>query len=422
MVPNVSRSIFSGQSNDEIISRVAYSLEFAKNTIQHLIIDGHYPSENDPWYAKPEKIIAETSFLLVFAKAVSDNKAIYQKYNALANIISPLARSKSFLINICLKPTLALDYATAHICLDYAGFPDPNFDRILADSLNSIAHKGIERLPYRELEQAWLYSIWKKIEIPKNFKKWIRLSVLYKTVDIFSESTDGVYALTHAIIYAAFDKIDIPKSQIEKVINLVESLLIRYIDEQNYDIAGELLMAWPLFGRKYSPVAEFGLHCLLYIESRVGFMPAPGLDLSKINVENINQRRSYIYSHNYHTVCVLGLLGSTLLKEISTISENCIKMTSSRELFAELEEEILSDQSVHWVEVYKQLDEQKKQTLFPWLYHVILFRSIKRKNYKKASQIIQQTKNIGRSNNILFVQTNQLLMRLSRHATIITEP
>lgn len=231
-----------------LVKRLAYSLTFAKNTLKHLIIDGHPASEEAPWFVKNEKIIAETAFLIAFSKKNRRYSEVDKAFKEVIEVLEPLARSESMLLNICLKPGLALDYAQAHICLNYAGYPNAKFDNALCAALESSTANSIERTPYRMMEKEWLKQIWNKGN-EANINFWTQLSCLNHPVDIFSETSDGAYSISHAVMYGAFGIRKIPGIELDVLFQMIESLLIRYLDEQDYDIAGELLMAWPLLER-----------------------------------------------------------------------------------------------------------------------------------------------------------------------------
>ncbi|MCP2937535.1 hypothetical protein NK983_33055, partial [Salmonella enterica subsp. enterica serovar Typhimurium] len=77
-----------------------------------------------------------------------------------------------------------------------------------------------------------------------------------------------------------FDREAVVPLPLDELTGYLESWLIIYIDREDYDIAGELLLAWTLTGRPFNDVALFAWHCLQHIEQRVGFLPAPNLDLN----------------------------------------------------------------------------------------------------------------------------------------------
>lgn len=328
----------------------------------------------------------------------------------LVAVLQPLARSKAMQLNICLKPALALDYAHAHICLHYAGYPDEKMDNILSTALKSMAFEGIERTPYRMMEREWLMRIWNN-QYTGNTRFWIPLSNLEHPVDLFNESTDGAYAVTHAVMYAAFGGNSIPGIETDTLFEIIESLLVRYIDEQNYDIAGELLVAWALLLKNMSAAAAFALDCIFKIEARVGFLPSPGLDRSMIDDKDQQTRRTYIYSINYHTALVMGLLCSSLLENTKKQEPITNEYSYSKELRTALHTELHSGKDVHWKEFFFLLDASQQEALTPWLYQLCLTRWIKEKKYGKVKELLELNNNELEAL-VISRQAHELLERL----------
>lgn len=396
-----------------IADRLVYSLEFAIKTIQHLIIDGHSAPENAEWFVRPEKIIAEAAFLMVFAKAGDSFPEVKEGMDKLYKLLEPLARSKTVLTNICLKPALALDYAHAHICLSYLGYSNSIFDKVLLDILKE--EKKTERTPYRMLEQEWLLLLWKG---SNNFEKnpfWEKYSSMNFELDIFSESSDGVYSLTHAIMYSFFAKDSSPVIDINKIIMEIESLLIIYMDKQDYDIVGELLLAWALTQKPYSPIALFALDCIIRIEKRVDFLPAPNLDMAMIEGKELNERRTYIYSINYHTAFVMGLLLGGLIKSYESYNPHFDpdKSCKNHDLKRILHSEIVKEKQAHWMEFFGLLDNENKEKLFPWVFQAFLFRKIRQHEYGLVKKLIDRSEDCGLSKTMMVKQAKELLNRLA---------
>ena len=401
------------------VERLTYALDFATRTIRHLIVEGHSAPESDPWHVRPEKIITESAFLIVYAKASISHTEVAKAIINLYKLVEPLARSKATLTNICLKPALALDYAHAHICLSYAGFPNTYFDSVIENVLNH--KKNIERTPYRMLEQEWLYSIWKNTDNKNEIEFWTKLSCLNHSKDIFSESTDGVYALTHAVMYTYFTEKPSVIVDMDKLLSELEGLLIIYMDRQDYDIAGELLIAWALTNKPFSNLAIFALKCLIYIEKRVGFLPAPNLDLNLIEGKDQIERRTYIYSLNYHTVFVMGLLFASLLKNYKSLKIKTNRPNDFSKLNKYLNTELQKEKQVHWMEYFSTLNKEEKSELLPWIYQALLARKIKLHKYDAVKKMIDFSKGSYLEKFIITKQADELLNRLEYFSLIDSE-
>lgn len=403
-------------SDAYLAERLCYALDFAKRALTHLIVEGHSAPEDAPWYVRPEKLIAETGLLMVYARAAQGYSGVANALNALADVLEPLARSKAVLGNICLKPALALDYACAHICLSYLGRPNALFDEALAGALES--GNQTERTPYRMLEQAWLMRLWNGTNKPEENALWTKLGCMNHRPDLFSESSDDVYATTHAAMYLFFHGETPAAVEVESLIDRIESWLVIYMDKQDYDIAGELLLAWSLTGKPFSAKALFALHCLVKIEARVGFLPAPNLNPGMIEEREPDERRTYIYSVNYHTAFVMGLLCAGLLAQVSPHDTVASEVIHNVEWGAMLKRELNAGKHAHWMDYYKSLDASQQEVLMPWLYETLLVRMLRDYRYDAVEKLLSNAKGTAFENALIYRQAASLLERIALMAKI----
>lgn len=394
-----------------LTARLAYSLGFAKRAITHLIHEGRQGPEDAPWYAQPDKLVAETGLLMVYAREGARYAEVSVALGELAESMEPLARSKAVLGNICLKPALALDYGCAHICLSYLGYRHAVFD----DAIVGAQRHGlaVERLPYRMLEQAWLRRLHNGKSHEEDFALWAGMSCLHLVPDLFNESTDAVYALTHALMYVCFDREAVVPLPLDELTGYLESWLIIYIDREDYDIAGELLLAWTLTGRPFNDVALFAWHCLQHIEQRVGFLPAPNLDLNLLEGRELTERRTYLYSVNYHTAYVMGLLCGKMLEAYDDFRSEAGVPVNHASFIHLLKDGLNQGRPAHWMEFYKSLESRQQQALVPWLYQALLAREVRAYRYQAVAQLLEAAKGSNLEHLALSQQAQQLLKRLS---------
>src|SRR5262249_33679062 len=150
---------------------------------------------------RPEKLIAETAFLLVGASTAARQHELDAQIEHLARLLIPHARSDRMLLGMCLEPAVALEYAQAHICLTRLGYRDPGVDRLLGQTLRAQARAGRERPPHRMLEQEWTTRSWKAARARRPNAQIARLSVLNHPIDLLTGSREDLYAFTHALMY-----------------------------------------------------------------------------------------------------------------------------------------------------------------------------------------------------------------------------
>ena len=183
--------------------RLCFALDIAKQTIECLAKDGYKDSEVPANNVRPEKVICETAILLYAASAASHHAEVSAAIGTVAKLLIPHARSTRMLLGVCLEPSLALDYAEAHICLSRLGYQDLQFDELLRQSRNAQAGFGRERVPHRVLEQRWIDGIWMESISGGSESKPSQalLSVLNQPIDVLGGSREDIYAFTHALMY-----------------------------------------------------------------------------------------------------------------------------------------------------------------------------------------------------------------------------
>jgi Domain of unknown function (DUF6895) len=137
---------------------------------------------------------------------------------------------------------------------------------------------------------------------------------------VLSRGLDEAYAFTHALMYVAdFSRCRrrLPRAR-AAITAEAEALLARCLDEENYDLGGEMLMTWPLAGAPWSAGATFGFRVLAALEDRDGMVPAPGAppanagkrDGTAVAGKPIDDER---LARGYHTAYVMGLLCAAAL-------------------------------------------------------------------------------------------------------------
>jgi hypothetical protein len=84
---------------------------------------------------------------------------------------------------------------------------------------------------------------------------------------------------------------------------------------EDYDLCGEVLLAWPLLGSRWSASASFAFRVLARVEDEVGFLPAPTTRLDRYRrLGRAEDRRRYVLATAYHTAYVLGVLCAMMLR------------------------------------------------------------------------------------------------------------
>jgi hypothetical protein len=213
-------------------------------------IDGYTDHETPAHSFGPEKVVAETAMLIYAASASRHRNPIATRIDDLARLLAPHARSQRVLVEIALHPALAFKFAVPHILLTKLGYLDTAFDDFLKSCVSASTRNAQDRAPSSSLERQWIRSLWSGLNSDAAWRAGLRNSVLNAPFDILGGLRTDAYAVTHLIMYCTdfgFRNRRLPRRR-SVLLGDAASLLARYVDAEDYDLAGELLLAWPLIG------------------------------------------------------------------------------------------------------------------------------------------------------------------------------
>src|SRR5579872_4860323 len=103
--------------------RLCHALHIARRAVEQLAETGYNDSTQVDGRIRPEKVISETAILLLAAAHTDGGGELQERIAELVSLIAPYARSRRMQLGMCLQPSLALDYAVAHLCLIRLGYP-----------------------------------------------------------------------------------------------------------------------------------------------------------------------------------------------------------------------------------------------------------------------------------------------------------
>ncbi len=190
----------------DLVRRLCGALDLARQAVERFAAKGYAAPADPAARVQPEKLIGETAILLHAASAAAAGRPrLRERIDALAHLLVPHARGERMMLGICLEPSVALDYAEAHILLSALGYRDAHFDALLRQCMTSQAGAGRERVPHRALEQQWIAGIWRHC-VPEARGRASRRAldlVLKRPLDVLSRGLDEAYAFTHALMYVA---------------------------------------------------------------------------------------------------------------------------------------------------------------------------------------------------------------------------
>ncbi len=407
---------------DDILQRLCQALDFAEQTIRQLADAGYTDADpTQPATVRPEKVIAETAVLLLAASNVSSYAAIGPRILRVASLLVPHARSQRMLRGICLEPAVAFEYATAHICLKRLGFYDADFDAMLDLSAAAQASEGREREPHRMLEQEWLKQSWLYPEgLPRlRANAQLNYCALRRPIDLLHGRREDVYCFTHALMYIRDFNLyprPLPRGR-DELLAEAEGMLARALDEQDYDLAGEILLAWPLTGEAWSPAAAFAFRVLCRVEREAGFLPAPATRLDRIRELDPGLRRKYFHATAYHTVYVMGLLCAAALapdrRPPVAIPKVPVRAGAFDAVFNCFDPD---DRKAHWQQEMDELTPAERESLAEFLLAIALHREFGKRDFAAMQRLLAVGHALSIVSTPVASQAAEMMVRVSQFA------
>ncbi|MEO5608022.1 MAG: hypothetical protein ABIQ61_13370 [Ornithinibacter sp.] len=215
---------------------------------------------------------------------------------------------------IALNPVHAADLASAYVLLTRgtsgarAHAPTTqraDVDRALRDAWAVTADR--ESLPHRVLERCWLAHLLGLPSRLRTERAALHLSALGFPADVLAGSRLDAYAFTHSVMYATHlgTRRCPAVRRTHEVCSDAESLLAGAVAAGDLDLAGELLLVWPLIGAPLPTSARCAFTLLAAQELRHGTLPS-------LTHDGSDPDRAAATS--YHAAVVWGILTASLLR------------------------------------------------------------------------------------------------------------
>lgn len=392
--------------------RLANALQVAGRAVAFLG-DGGWQAERADG-VRPEKVLSETAlFLLASRDACERTPALSGAHRRVAQALLPHARNERIAALIALEPVVALDHALMHLCLSRLGFGDARFDRLLAASLRGHGAAGRERVPHRAMEQQWLARLAEPPSAAAPART--RRCLLDHPLDALAPVPDDLYAFTHCLLFST-DLGARPMRFLRPggaIAADAQAALARCLDLQDFDLAGELLMTWPLLRRRWSTAASFGFLCLVQAEEEAGFVPAPGMSLRGAAALSGDERTRHLLAASYHTIYVMGMLCALALQTgqlpqaaIAPASRHAPAIAPLRDACSEA----LPGAQV-WSRVFERQPAHAQGALAPFLLTLLLQRATARRDLGTLQRLLGVAARFGLLGTPATRQALELLQR-----------
>jgi hypothetical protein len=402
------------RSRQRLLRHLALALRIAKRTIKYLGAEGFSGAKLPEGNFAAEKPLAETAMLLYVASRERLDPAIQEGFDGLVQDLIPYARSMQMKWDALRYPSVCLQMATSHILLEILGSKDPAFNDLLACTAAACASRGHEVVPYRELEIIWLRSLWRNAIPGSELEETARKTALGNPIDLLNGTRDDAYAHTHAIMYFTdFGNWRKPLPRpTEEFLCESAAVLARALIVEDYDLAGEALMAWPLTFSVWSPAAAFGFRVLVSLEDKVGFLPSGPLS-SKRRLELAGEEKTrYALASSYHTAYVMGMLCALSLK-VGIASPFEIAGPPFSMTLIEGLQSFISKTGAHWEQVFESLYPNEQAALGRFLLDVALIQCSRKGEFAQIVNLLETAIQNGMADTTLCAQSAELLSRLA---------
>lgn len=396
-----------------LLKRLGLALRIAERTIQFLGPDGFNGSDLPEGNFAAEKPLAETAMLLYVAGPQKSDAELHGAFDRLVQNLIPYARSRQMRWDILRYPSVCLQLATPHILLGALGRKDSTFDDLLAQSEMAGASRGHEVVPYRELEIIWLRSLWRNEHPGRECEETARRTALGSPIDLLNGTRDDAYAHTHAVMYytdfGSWQK-PLPRPK-QEFLGESAAVLARALITEDYDLAAEALMAWPLTSSAWSPAAAFGFRVTASLEDKVGFLPAGRLASKQLHQLAGRDKTKHVLATSYHTAYVMGMLCALSLKPDMVSPFEIVGPQFAMTLIERLRA-LIPETGAHWEQVFRSLDPNEQAALGPFLLDVALIQSSRKGEAAQMTRLLQTAIENGMADSTLCAQSAELLSRI----------
>jgi hypothetical protein len=393
-------------------------LEIARRALTVIGSDGFRDEDEPEGSFGPDKLAAETAMLLYVAAAVRQHAPIGETLDRLAADLAPGARSERTRIAIALNPAICLQLGMPHVLLSTLDDGDVELDRLLELATKAAAHGGNECVPHRALERLWIQSIRVGQGDETLIEQSASDSVLTHPVDLVWGSREDAYAHTHALMYYTdfgYAGRPLPRPR-SSVLGESEALLARALYLEDYDLAAEVLMAWPQTAAPWTPAAVFGFRVLAELEDDVGFLPAKNGTPEKFYRLTGTERTRYAVAASYHTAYVWAMLCAMSLRPTLAPPAEVPSPSAADGIVSALLGAI-PHADTPWRRTFHRLRSEEQSRLSAFLLDMALLVNARDHDYAAVANLLAVAVEQGLADRPLCAQAAELLERVAVSAS-----
>lgn len=368
-----------------------------------------------------DKVVAETAMLLHAAAHVRDKPVIRGVFEQLLPLVTHHARSARVLADMALHPQRVHKHVVPHVLLNALGSTDEAFDAFARERWDLASRLACDLTPSADAERAWIRSLWTTTpHSTSDARSW---ALLAHPFDVLTSTRGEVYALTHVLFYLTDfghrRKVELPRPA-QTLMADIEALLMRFLDAEDYDLAGELLTAWPQLGIPWSTTAVFAFRVLLTVEDEVGLLPCGNASIARFNTLSGPEQSRYALATSYHTAYVMGFLCAAALLPDHSLPAEPAQSTATNTTSWEAAPlgTWLGDDRGHWQSALTSISPELHAALAPALCSLAILQRMRLTDYAGLRELLLAAHDMGLGELPLASQATDRLMAVAHAAAI----
>ena len=404
----------------DLRARLCRALDIADTAVGLFAGEGYVDAELPENSFGPEKLIAETAMLVYAASTACSHADVARRIGELVRRLAPYARAERTRMNMALHPALCLDFAFPHILLSELGCRDASFDEFLTSCLDSRSRHGHERPPVATAEKLWIEALWRGENPGADWRNCLRNTVLNRPIDLIGGQRDDAYALTHLFMYCTdfgFRPGRFPRKR-ALILDEAKSLLAKCLDSEDYDLGGEVVLAWPLTGAPWSAASTFGFRVLAGVEDAIGVLPGGTTRADRLSRLQGREKDRYAFGTAYHTAYVTGLLCAASLRPGRAPPIGITGPRIDAGLLDRLIDQIDHGQG-HWQSEFLKLTRPEQEALGAFLLDLLIIQKCRLRDYGAIHRLLVVADKYMAARSPLCGQAAELLERLSSYAAAV---
>jgi hypothetical protein len=400
----------------DLEARLCRALDISGKAVELFAENGYVDSELPENSFGADKVIAETA-MLIYTASAAGSPNVTRRLGEIAQLLLPHARSARMRLDMVLHPALCLDFAFPHVLLSELGYRDSAVDDLLKTCLMSRSRHGHERPPFATAEKLWVEQLLTGEQPDAAWRHCLRNTVLNRGIDILGGQRDDAYALTHLVMYCTdfgFRAGKFPRKP-SLILDEAASLLAKCLDAEDYDLAGQVVLAWPLTATPWPAAAAFGFRVLARGEDAVGVLPGGTTRLDRLDRLHGLEKNRYAFATAYHAAYVTGLLCAVSLRPRRAPPVQMIGPPFNARLLDRLIDRIECDQG-HWQAEFMKLNRSEQDALGPFLLDIVIAQKCRKRDYAAVNELLVMAAKYQSARSALCGQAAEFLERLAAYA------